>query len=269
MTLQLLHSEHMMKILFYFLSVQQEHKLCYSSRGRFLGGNPDKSLKGFPPCYSLSPPQLCLEIIYLQTHATSYSFYSSCCTLWRIRRKTWKKTIPLSLWFKKSIPQVWELSSLCSETSMKLYVHEFCFSISAFSVRIHGRPRALVLSYIRSELTDSLQKHSSQAQRTGTQTEANQRRTAQWKHSTQIAKRGTVQKRTQHSEAQHTDAKCTDTHRRTEHWTHSSLKRNIHANAELTGQKAHSRVANKGLWALMQKQITLVIILTLFYTNYY
>ncbi len=31
------------------------------------------------------------------------------------------------IWFKKSIqkPQVWELSTLCSETSMKLYVHEF------------------------------------------------------------------------------------------------------------------------------------------------
>ncbi len=37
--------------------------------------------------------------------------------------------MPPSLWFKKSIqkPQVWELSRLCPETSMKLYVHEFGF----------------------------------------------------------------------------------------------------------------------------------------------
>jgi hypothetical protein len=40
-----------------------------------LGRNPDKSLQSFPSCYSKSPPQLCLEI--LQTHATSYSFYSA------------------------------------------------------------------------------------------------------------------------------------------------------------------------------------------------
>ncbi len=31
-------------------------------RGRILGQNPDKSLKSFPPCYSQSPLQLCLEI---------------------------------------------------------------------------------------------------------------------------------------------------------------------------------------------------------------
>ncbi len=34
-----------------------------------------------------------------------------------------------SLWFKKSIqkPQVWELSRLCHESSIKLNVHEFGF----------------------------------------------------------------------------------------------------------------------------------------------
>jgi hypothetical protein len=37
-------------------------------RGRFLGRNPDKSLKSFPPCYSQSPLQLCLEI-----YISSYS----------------------------------------------------------------------------------------------------------------------------------------------------------------------------------------------------
>jgi hypothetical protein len=40
-----------------------------------------------------------------------------------------RNPIPSSLWFKKSIqkPQVWELSTLCPETSMKLHVHEFGF----------------------------------------------------------------------------------------------------------------------------------------------
>jgi hypothetical protein len=31
------------------------------NRGRILGRNPDKSLNIFPPCYSQSPLQLCLE----------------------------------------------------------------------------------------------------------------------------------------------------------------------------------------------------------------
>ncbi len=39
--------------------------------------NSDKSLKSFPPCYSQSPLQLCLLFLFLQTHAISYSFYSS------------------------------------------------------------------------------------------------------------------------------------------------------------------------------------------------
>ncbi len=75
-----------------------------------------------------------LRFLFLQTHATSYSFWSS-VTVHRKgeRKKTWKKTIPPSLWFKKSIqkPQVWELWRLCPETSTILYVHEFgiCFDL--------------------------------------------------------------------------------------------------------------------------------------------
>ncbi len=42
-------------------------------RGRILGRNPDKSLKSFPPCYSQSPLQLCLEI----------SIFSNLCNLVR------------------------------------------------------------------------------------------------------------------------------------------------------------------------------------------
>ncbi len=71
------------------------------------------------------------RILFLQTHATSYIFYSSvvhCKVDWK---KTWHKTIPSSLRFKKSIqkPQIWENSRLCPETSTKLYVHEFSFRL--------------------------------------------------------------------------------------------------------------------------------------------
>jgi hypothetical protein len=47
--------------------------LCLT-RGRILGRNPEKSLESFSPCYSQSHPQLCLRFLFLQTHATSYSF---------------------------------------------------------------------------------------------------------------------------------------------------------------------------------------------------
>jgi hypothetical protein len=44
-----------------------EHSPCAGAsknvtRGRIIEQNPDKSLQSFPPCYSQSPLQLCLEI---------------------------------------------------------------------------------------------------------------------------------------------------------------------------------------------------------------
>ncbi len=54
-------------------------------RGRILGRNPGKSRKSFPPCYSQSPLQLCLEI-YISP-ATSYSFYSSVTVLYTVKEK--------------------------------------------------------------------------------------------------------------------------------------------------------------------------------------
>jgi hypothetical protein len=60
-----------------------------------------------------------LRFLFLQTHATSDSFYRAVTKQCKgDRRKTWLKTIPPSLWFKKSIQkyQVWELSRLCLET---------------------------------------------------------------------------------------------------------------------------------------------------------
>ncbi len=43
------------------------------TRGRILGRNPGKSLKSFPPQSHLY--SVALRFIFLQTHATSYSFY--------------------------------------------------------------------------------------------------------------------------------------------------------------------------------------------------
>ena len=62
-----------------------------------------------------------LRFLFLQTHATSDSFYSSFTVHCKGERK---KLYPIFLLFKRSIqkPQVWELSR-----SMKLYVHEFGF----------------------------------------------------------------------------------------------------------------------------------------------
>jgi hypothetical protein len=44
------------------------------TRGQILGQNPDKGLQSFPPCYSQLTLQLCLRLLFHQTHATSYSF---------------------------------------------------------------------------------------------------------------------------------------------------------------------------------------------------
>jgi hypothetical protein len=71
------------------------------NRGRILVRNPDKSPKSFPPCYLPSPlrvfllaihSHLCsfaLGFLFLQTHATSYSFYSYANVHCKgVRRKT-------------------------------------------------------------------------------------------------------------------------------------------------------------------------------------
>ncbi len=100
-------------------------------RGRILGRDPNKSLKSFPPCYSQSALQLRLEIFISSNSRNLLQFLQSVPVLCKgERRKTWWKTIPPSLRYKKSIQrsQLWELSRLCPETSTKLYVHEIGFS---------------------------------------------------------------------------------------------------------------------------------------------
>ncbi len=82
------------------------------------------NLKSFAPCYSQSP-QLCLEILFIQTHATSDSF-STVQLLYLVhckgeRRKTWQKTTPPFLWFRKSIqkPQKSENSQDCAQKPLR------------------------------------------------------------------------------------------------------------------------------------------------------
>ncbi len=60
--------------------------LCVScgsvDRGRILRQNPEKSLKKFPPCYSQSPRQLCLEISISSNSRNLLQFLQfSNCTL--------------------------------------------------------------------------------------------------------------------------------------------------------------------------------------------
>jgi hypothetical protein len=45
----------------FFMCIEILIRRTYSV-GRSLGRNPNNSLKSFPPCYSQSPPQHCLEI---------------------------------------------------------------------------------------------------------------------------------------------------------------------------------------------------------------
>ncbi len=59
-------SERFFRITTYFHSSKQNiaETRIFETRGRILGGNADKSLKSFPPCYSQSPLQLCLGDFY-------------------------------------------------------------------------------------------------------------------------------------------------------------------------------------------------------------
>jgi hypothetical protein len=62
--------------------------------GQILGRNPDRS---FLLAIHIHHYTFALRFLFLQTHATSYSFCKG------ERRKTWQKIIPSFLWFKKSI----------------------------------------------------------------------------------------------------------------------------------------------------------------------
>jgi hypothetical protein len=63
-----------------FLFVLPPAWLRRQSWGRILGRNPDQSLKSFPPCYSQSPLQLCLEISISSNSRNLFRPPSSCLT---------------------------------------------------------------------------------------------------------------------------------------------------------------------------------------------
>ncbi len=144
--------------MFYFTNMAVlRWKLAQHSRprGRILRQKSGQILKRFPPWYSQSPLQLCLEISISSNSGNLLRMFSNsrnllCISTVRLMYTVKKKgekpdrkpyPPPPSIWFKKSIqkPQVWELSRLCPETSTKLYVHEFGFRSGLFAEQIAMR----------------------------------------------------------------------------------------------------------------------------------
>jgi len=102
-------------------------------RGQILGRNPGRSFKSFPPCYSQSPLQLCLRFLFLQTHATFYSFCKG------ERRKTLKKTIPLPYGLRNPYRNDKSENSHDYAQNLNmivLYFHEFVFSTRKHCLRL-------------------------------------------------------------------------------------------------------------------------------------
>ncbi len=106
------------------------YKCFCLNRGPILGLNPDKSLKSFPPCYSMAPLySIALRFLFLHTHATS-------------RKEKWGKPdrnpyqLPYGLRNPYRNLKSRELSRLYPETSMKLHVHEFGFSITVMQLLV-------------------------------------------------------------------------------------------------------------------------------------
>jgi hypothetical protein len=67
-----------------------------------------------------------LNVLFLQTHATSYSFYTA--LLYTVKEKGGKSTHPLPYGLRNPYRTLKsENTRLCPETSKKLYVHEFGF----------------------------------------------------------------------------------------------------------------------------------------------
>jgi hypothetical protein len=59
----------------------------FKTRGRILGRNPDHSFTSFPPCYSQSPLQLCLEISIFSNSRNLLKFLGFSQLLYTVRRK--------------------------------------------------------------------------------------------------------------------------------------------------------------------------------------
>ncbi len=59
----------------------------YCTEAEFLDEIQTKVFKSFSPLYSQSPLHLYLGILFLQTYATSYNFYSSVTVLYTVKEK--------------------------------------------------------------------------------------------------------------------------------------------------------------------------------------
>jgi hypothetical protein len=95
-------------------------------RGRILGRNPDKSIKSFPPCYSQSPLERCLEISISSSSRNLLQFFSVqlLCT---VKEKEGKPDRKPYHYLRNPYRNLKSESRLCPETSAKLYLHEFGF----------------------------------------------------------------------------------------------------------------------------------------------
>jgi hypothetical protein len=127
------------------------NKVNKDSRGRILGRNPDKSLKSFPPCYSQSPLQLCLEnsissnshnLLHISSNSHNFLSISTVQLLYAVKEKEGKperKPYSLPYGLRNPYRNLSELSSLCPETLMELYDHEFGFRSMPLSCRTPGK----------------------------------------------------------------------------------------------------------------------------------
>jgi hypothetical protein len=61
-------------------------------RGRILGRNPDKNLKSFPPCYSESPLQICIEIS-ISSNSRNLLQFLQCVLMYTVKEKGGKTNI--------------------------------------------------------------------------------------------------------------------------------------------------------------------------------
>ena len=109
----------------------------YDYWGRILGRNQDKRLRSFPPCYSQSPLQLCLEI-YISSNSRNLLQFpqSSYCTL--LRRKKENCTFMSSASGSMFTNSVSPVFSEVNVSSIFCYLHWLTMSMDgSHAFRMH------------------------------------------------------------------------------------------------------------------------------------
>jgi hypothetical protein len=119
---------------------------CCTEGGRILGRNPGKILNSFLAVSHLY--SFALRFLFLQTHATSYSFYNSLCTLYRRNEQNLiENHTPFHMVYEiHSETLSLRTLKIKPETSKKLYGHTFMNSASVENLQkeldlpIYDRP---------------------------------------------------------------------------------------------------------------------------------